>query len=46
MFSRIELYIFFWPEWAEFWDILITMSQNEIVKWWNSCIMVPWMTKS
>lgn len=45
MYSRIEVYIFFTDNWAELWDVLVTMSPKQIVKWWRDCIMVPSTTK-
>ncbi len=45
MYSRIELYIFFTENWAEIWDVLITMSPKEIVKWWRDCVMLPAFSK-
>jgi hypothetical protein len=45
MYSRIELYIFFWQDWAELWDVLVTMAPTEIVKWWKQTVMVSWVTK-
>jgi hypothetical protein len=45
MYSRIEVYITFPETWAELWDILVTMSPKQIVKWWRECVMVPATTK-
>lgn len=45
LYSRIEVYLFFTEDWAELWDILVTMWPRQIVKWSRDCVMVPAITK-